>query len=73
MVRCVQPEDVTKARRDAQIDLLYGRMAFRSADSQLVIPNYVARFKTADRVLRPVIGRSCPASAVPPASPLCKM
>jgi branched-chain amino acid transport system substrate-binding protein len=39
----------------------------------MVIPNYVARVKTADGVLRPVIERSFPASITPAASPACKM
>jgi branched-chain amino acid transport system substrate-binding protein len=48
-------------------------MTIRAADNQLVIPNYVARVKTADGVLRPVIERAYSASLVPAASPLCKI
>jgi branched-chain amino acid transport system substrate-binding protein len=48
-------------------------MTIRAADHQLVIPNLVARVKTADGVLRPVIERSCLATLVPAASPLCRM
>lgn len=73
LAKSVQPEAVTKALRGAQVDTLYGKMTIRAADNQLVIPNYVARVKTADGVLRPVIERAYPASIVPPASPLCKM
>ncbi|MFZ2305881.1 MAG: ABC transporter substrate-binding protein [Rhodoferax sp.] len=73
LAKSVQPEAVTKALRGAQVDTLYGKMTIRAADNQLVIPNYVARVKTADGVLRPVIERSYPAAIVPPASPLCKM
>ena len=73
LAKSVKPEDVTKALRGAQVDTLYGKMTVRAADNQLLIPNYVARVKTADGVLRPVIERSYPVSIVPPASPLCKM
>lgn len=73
LAKSVQPEAVTKALRGAQVDTLYGKMTIRAADNQLVIPNYVARVKVADGVLRPVIERSYPASLVPAASPLCKM
>lgn len=55
------------------MDTLYGKATVRAADNQLLIPNYIARVKTADGVLRPVIGHTYPASIVPPASPLCKM
>jgi branched-chain amino acid transport system substrate-binding protein len=73
LAKSVKPEDVTKALRGAQVDTLYGKATVRAADNQLVIPNYVARVKTADGVLRPVIERTFPASLVPAASPLCKM
>lgn len=73
LAKSVQPEAVTKALRGATVDTLYGKATVRAADNQLLIPNYVARVKTADGVLRPVIERSYPASTVPAASPLCKM
>ncbi len=73
LAKSAKPEDVTKALRGAQVDTLYGKMTVRAADNQLLIPNYVARVKTADGVLRPVIERAYPVSIVPPASPLCKM
>ncbi len=73
LAKSVQPEAVTKALRGAQVDTLYGKATVRAADNQLVIPNYVARVKVADGVLRPVIEQSYPASITPPASPLCKM
>jgi len=73
LAKSVQPGAVTRALRGAQVDTLYGNMTIRAADHQLVIPNYVARVRTADGVLRPVIERSYPASLVPAASPLCKM
>ncbi len=73
LAKSVQPEAVTKALRGATVDTLYGKATVRAADNQLLIPNYVARVKTADAVLRPVIERSYPASTTPAASPLCKM
>jgi len=73
LANSVQPEAVTKALRGAQVDTLYGKMTIRAADNQLLIPNYVARVKRADGVLRPVIEQTYPASITPPASALCKM
>ncbi len=73
LAKSVKPEDVTKALRGATVDTLYGKAPVRAADNQMVIPNYVARVKTADGVLRPVIERSFPASITPAASPACKM
>ncbi|MDY0107739.1 MAG: ABC transporter substrate-binding protein [Giesbergeria sp.] len=73
LAKSVKPEDVTKALRGAQVDTLYGKATVRAADNQLVIPNYVARVKMADGVLRPVIEQTYPASITPAASPLCKM
>ena len=68
-----KPLDVTKALRGAEVETLYGKATVRAADNQLLIPNYIARVKVADGVLRPVIEQNYPASLVPPASPLCKM
>ena len=73
LAKSVEPEAVTKALRGATIDTLYGKATVRAADNQLVIPNYVARVKMADGVLRPVIEQSFPADLTPPPSPLCKM
>lgn len=73
LAKSVEPEAVTKALRGATVDSLYGKATVRAADNQLVIPNYVARVKTKDGVLRPVIEQIFPASITPPASPLCKM
>jgi len=73
LAKSVKPEDVAKALRGAQVDTLYGKATVRAADNQLVIPNYVARVKTADGVLRPVIEQTYPATTAPAASPLCKM
>ena len=73
LANSVQPEAVTKALRGAQVETLYGKMTVRAADNQLLIPNYVARVKMADGVLRPVIEQTYPETIAPPASPLCKM
>lgn len=73
LANSVQPEAVTKALRGAQVDTLYGKMTVRAADNQLVIPNYVARVKMADGVLRPVIEQTFPETITPAASPLCKI
>ena len=73
LANSVQPEAVTKALRGAQVDTLYGKMTVRAADNQLVIPNYVARVKMADGVLRPVIEQTFPETITPAASPLCKL
>ncbi|UJB64589.1 ABC transporter substrate-binding protein [Acidovorax sp. YS12] len=68
-----KPLDVTKALRGAEVETLYGKATVRAADNQLLIPNYIARVKVADGVLRPVIEQSYPATLTPPASPLCKL
>lgn len=68
-----KPLDVTRALRGAEVETLYGKATVRAADNQLLIPNYIARVKVADGVLRPVIEQSYPATLTPPASPLCKL
>ncbi len=73
LAKSVKPEDVTRALRGAQVDTLYGKATVRAADNQMVIPNYIARVKTADGVLRPVIEQTFPATVTPAASALCKM
>lgn len=69
----VNPEAVTKALRGATVETLYGSASIRKEDNQLLIPNYVARVKTADGVLRPVIEKAYPATLIPAPSPLCKL
>ena len=71
--KSVKPEDVSKSLRGAQIDSIYGNVTMRAADNQLLLPNYVARAKVADGVLRPVIEQSFTPSIIPAPSPLCKM
>ena len=68
-----KPADVSKALRGASIDSIYGQVAMRAADNQLVLPNYVGRAKVVDGVLRPFIEETFPPSVMPGASPLCKM
>lgn len=68
-----KPADIAKALRGLSMDSIYGPVTMRAADNQLVLPNYVARAKVADGVLRPVIEQTFPPSLVPAASPLCKL
>lgn len=68
-----KPEDVSKALRGAQLDTIYGNVTMRAADNQLLLPDYVARAKVVDGVLRPVIEQTFPPSIIPAPSPLCKM
>lgn len=71
--KSVKPADVSKALRGAQLDTIYGSLAMRAADNQLLLPNYVGRAKVVDGVLRPVIEHTFPPSLTPAPSPLCKM
>jgi len=69
----VKPGEVSKALRGAQIDSIYGPVTMRGADNQLLLPNYVARAKTVDGAVVPVIEHTFPPSLTPAPSPLCKM
>lgn len=71
--KSVKPGDVAKALRGATIETIYGSVLMRKEDNQLVLPNFVARAKVADGVLRPVIERTFSASTMPGPSGLCKM
>lgn len=71
--KSVKPADVSKALQGANIDSIYGSVLMRAADNQLMLPNFVARTKMADGVLRPVIEQTFSSSLAPAASPLCKM
>lgn len=74
LAKSVKPEDVTKAlRNNVTLDTIYGKVALRAADNQLVLPNYVGRVKNVDGTLRQVVEQTFDASLTPPASPLCKM
>lgn len=69
----VKPTEVMAALRGAEVNTLYGKNQIRAADNQLLIPNYIARVKEIDGVLRPVIEESYPISIIPDASPACKL
>jgi branched-chain amino acid transport system substrate-binding protein len=74
LAKSVKPADVTNAlRQNVTLDTIYGKVALRAADNQLLLPNYVGRVKTVDGTLRQVVEQTFPASLTPPASPLCKM
>jgi branched-chain amino acid transport system substrate-binding protein len=68
-----RPADVSKALPGATIDSIYGPVTMRSADNQLVLPNFVGRAKVVDGVLRPVIEQTFAPALMPAASPLCKI
>ena len=69
----VKPADVSKALPGTTIDSIYGPVVMRAADNQLVIPNFAARAKVVDGVLRPVIEQTFAPALMPAASPLCKL
>jgi len=46
---------------------------FSTCAAQLVLPNYVARAKVSEGVLRPVIEQTFPPALTPAPSALCKM
>jgi branched-chain amino acid transport system substrate-binding protein len=69
----VKPADVSKALSGATIDTVYGQVTMRAQDHQLQLPNYVARVKTVDGQLRPVIEQRFDAAITPAPSPSCKM
>ncbi|MGE8367818.1 ABC transporter substrate-binding protein [Cupriavidus sp.] len=68
-----KPAEVSRALRGAQLETIYGSVTMRAQDNQLVLPNFVARAKNMDGVLRPVIEKRFEPSLTPAASPLCKM
>ena len=69
----VKPADVSKALRGAKIETIYGSVTMRAQDNQLLLPNYVARVKVADGLLRPVMEQQFDASIAPAPSAACKM
>ena len=74
LAKSVKPVDVTKAlRQNVTLDTIYGKVALRAADNQLVLPNYVGRVKKVDGALRQVVEQTFSASLTPPPSPLCVM
>lgn len=74
LAKSVKPADVTNAlRQSVTLDTIYGKVALRAADNQLVLPNFVARVKAVDGGLRQMVEQTFDASLTPPPSPLCKM
>ena len=74
LAKSIKPADVTNAlRQNVTLDTIYGKVALRAADNQMLLPNYVARVKTVDGVLHPVVEQTFDGSLTPPPSPLCKM
>jgi branched-chain amino acid transport system substrate-binding protein len=69
----VKPLDISAALSGAEINTIYGKVMMRAQDHQLVMPNYVARVKVADGVLRPVIEHEFDPSLTPAPSLECKM
>ncbi|MDR3370461.1 ABC transporter substrate-binding protein [Rhodoferax sp.] len=74
LAKSVKPADVTNAlRQNVTLDTIYGEVALRAADNQLLLPNFVGRVRSVDGALRPVVEQRFPATIAPPPSPLCKM
>ena len=69
----VKPAEVSKALAGANIDTLHGQATMRPQDHQLLLPNYVARVKTADGQLRPVVEHRFGPEIAPPPSATCKL
>jgi branched-chain amino acid transport system substrate-binding protein len=69
----VKPADVSKALGGATIDTLHGPATMRAQDHQLLLPNYVARVKTADGQLRPVVEHRFGPEIAPAPSSACKL
>jgi branched-chain amino acid transport system substrate-binding protein len=69
----VKPADVSKSLRGAKINTIYGSVTMRAQDNQLLLPNYVARVKLSDGLLRPVMEQQFDASIAPPPSAACTM
>ncbi len=73
MAKSTKAEDVAKALSGKTLDTVFGPTLMRAADNQLMVPNLVGSVKMVDGALRPVVERQFAGSAMPPASPLCKM
>ncbi|WP_038208046.1 ABC transporter substrate-binding protein [Xenophilus azovorans] len=69
----VKPEAVSKALRGAQIETIYGPATMRAADNQLLLPSYVARAKSVNGTIVPVIEEVFPSSIIPAPQSQCKM
>jgi branched-chain amino acid transport system substrate-binding protein len=73
LAKSPKPDDVSKALHGAQIETIMGSLTLRAADHQLMVPNFMARVKSVDGKLRPVVDQAYSPAIVPSASPLCKM
>lgn len=73
LAKSAKPAEVTAALRGAKVDTILGNLTVRAADNQLVVPNFIARVKTVDGQLRPVVEEVFDPSNVPEASSACKM
>ena len=73
LAKSPKPDDVSKALHGAQIETIMGSLTLRAADHQLMVPNFMARVKSVDGKLRPVVDQTYSPAIVPSASPLCKM
>ncbi len=71
----VEPGAVAKALSDISFDVpFYGLVTMRTADHQLMLPNYIGRVARVDGELKPVVEVTVDAAhAMPPPSPACKM
>ncbi len=71
----VEPGAVAKALSDISFDVpFYGKVTMRTADHQLMLPNYIGRVARVNGELKPVIEVTVDAAhAIAPPSPACKM
>jgi len=69
----VKPADVSIALGGATIDTIFGQVAMRAQDHQLLLPNFVGRVKMVDGQLRPVIEQRFDPAITPAPSPSCKL
>ena len=71
----VEPGAVAKALSDISFNVpFYGDVTMRTADHQLMLPNYIGRVARVDGELKPVVEVTVDAAhAMPPPSPACKM
>lgn len=71
----VEPAAVAKALSDISFDVpFYGKLKMRTADHQLMMPNYIGRVARVNGELKPVVEVAVDAEhAIGPPSPACKM
>lgn len=73
LAKSVKPLDVAKALGGAKLDSVFGPVAVRAEDHQVLVPNFIGRVKNFEGALRPVAEQVFPPSISPAASPLCKL